>query len=144
MRETSGTPAEESMEINVSYHQGSEPIAIMQLKGDINASNFIAISDKAQELYMNPARYLVIDLSDVPSISSTGLAAIHKIALLYSGVPQQAEAGANPDFTHNSNARKFVKLLNPQPDVDKTLETAGLKLFFKVYKDLESALASFK
>ena len=132
------------MEINVSYHQGSEPIAIMQLKGDINASNFVEISDKAQELYMNPARYLVIDLSDVPSISSTGLAAIHKIALLYSGVPQQAQEGANPDFTHSSNARKFVKLLNPQPDVDKTLETAGLKLFFKVYKDLESALASFK
>ncbi|MGZ9222290.1 MAG: STAS domain-containing protein [Anaerolineales bacterium] len=132
------------MEINVSYHQGSEPIAIMQLKGDINALNFIAISDKAQELHMNPARYLVMDLSDVPSISSTGLAAIHKIALLYSGVPQQAEEGANPDFTHSSNARKFVKLLNPQPDVDKTLETAGLKLFFKVYKDLESALASFK
>ena len=144
MRKTSGQPAEDSMEINVSYHQGSEPIAIMQLKGDINASNFVEISDKAQELYMNPARYLVIDLSDVPSISSTGLAAIHKIALLYSGVPQQAQEGANPDFTHSSNARKFVKLLNPQPDVEKTLETAGLKLFFKVYKDLESALASFK
>jgi len=144
MRKTSGQPAEDSMEINVSYHQGSEPIAIMQLKGDINASNFVEISDKAQELYMNPARYLVIDLSDVPSISSTGLAAIHKIALLYSGVPQQAQEGANPDFTHSSNARKFVKLLNPQPDVDKTLETSGLKLFFKVYKDLESALASFK
>ena len=131
------------MEINVSYHQGKEAIAIMQLKGDINASNFVQISDKAQELYMNPARNLVIDLSEVPSISSTGLAAIHKIALLYSGVPQQAEEGANPDFTHSSNARKFVKLLNPQPDVEKTLETAGLKLFFKVYRDLDSALASF-
>jgi anti-anti-sigma regulatory factor len=116
----------------------------MQLKGDINASNFVEISDKAQELYMNPARYLVIDLSEVPSISSTGLAAVHKIALLYSGVPQQAQQGVNPDFTHSSNARKFVKLLNPQPDVEKTLETAGLKLFFKVYKDLEGVLASFK
>ena len=132
------------MEINVSYHQGSEAIAIMRLKGDINASNFVQISDKAQELYMNPARNLVIDLSEVPNISSTGLAAIHKIALLYSGVPQQVEEGANPDFTHSSNARKYVKLLNPQPEVEKTLETAGLKLFFKVYKDLDSALASFK
>jgi len=131
------------MEINVSYHQGSEPIAIMKLTGDINASNFVQISDKAQELYMNPARNLIIDLSDVPSISSTGLAAIHKIALLYSGVPQKAVQGVNPDFTHSSNARKYVKLLSPQPDVDKTLETAGLKLFFKVYKDLESAIASF-
>ena len=131
------------MEITVTYHQGKEPIAIMKLNGDINASNFVQISDKAQELYMNPARNLIIDLSDVFSISSTGLAAIHKIALLYSGVPQKVQEGTNPDFTHSSNARKFVKLLNPQPEVEKTLEGAGLKLFFKVFKYLESALASF-
>ncbi len=131
------------MEINVTYHRGKESIAIMHLQGDINASNFVQVSDRAQELYMNPARNLIIDLSDVSSISSTGLAAIHKIALLYSGVPQQVEQGTNPDFTHSSNARKYVKLLNPQPDVEKTLEGAGLKLFFKIYKDLDSALASF-
>jgi len=131
------------MDINVTIHQGKEPIAIMQLTGDINASNFVQISDKAQELYMNPARNLIIDLSEVPNISTTGLAAIHKIALLYSGVPQKVEEYANPDFTHSSNARKHVKLLNPQPAVDKTLEGAGLKLFFKVFQDLDSALASF-
>ena len=131
------------MQINVIYHEGKESIAVMQVKGDINATNFVQISDKAQELYMNPARNLIIDLSEVPSITSTGLAAIHKIALLYSGVPQNVEQDANPDFTHSSNARKHVKLLNPQPDVEKTLENAGLKLFFKVFKDLDSALASF-
>jgi anti-anti-sigma regulatory factor len=132
------------MEINVTYHQGREPIAIMRLKGDINASNFVQVADKARELYMNPARNLVIDLSEVPTISSAGLAAVHQIALVYSGVPPRIEEGTNPDFTHSSNARKYVKLLNPQPDVDKTLETAGLKLFFKVFRDIESALASFK
>ena len=131
------------MEINITFHQGREPIAIMHLQGDINASNFVQVSDKAQELYMNPARNLIIDLSEVPNISSTGLAAIHKIALLYSGVPQQVEENVNPDFTHSSDARKHVKLLNPQPDVEKILEGAGLKLFFKVFKDLDSALASF-
>ena len=68
---------------------------------------------------------------------------MHQIALVYSGVPPKIEEGTNPDFTHSSNARKFVKLLNPQPDVEKTLEAAGLKLFFKVYKDLDSALSSF-
>lgn len=132
------------MEIDVSIHPGNEPVAIMRLKGEINASNFILVSDKAQELYLNPARNLIIDLSEVPGITSTGLVAIHKIALMYSGVPQKVEQDTNPDFTHSSNARKHVKLLNPQPEVDKTLESAGLKLFFKVFKDLDSALASFK
>jgi anti-anti-sigma regulatory factor len=132
------------MQIDITLHEsGSEPIAIMHLIGDLNASNFVLVSDKAQELYLNPARRLIIDLSEVPSISSTGLAAIHKIALVYSGVPHRIEENVNPDFTHSSNARKYVRLVNPQPEVDKTLESAGLKLFFKVFKDLESALASF-
>jgi anti-anti-sigma regulatory factor len=99
--------------------------------------------DKAQEIYNNPARNLIIDLGGVTNISSAGQVAIHKIALLYSGVDQDVDENENPDFTHSSNARKYVKLLNPQPEVDKTLEKAGLKLFFKTYTDLESAVKSF-
>ncbi len=128
------------MNITVSVQQAREPIAVMHLQGDINASNFVQIVDKAREIYQNPARNLVIDLSEVPNVSTTGLVAIHKIALLYSGVPEEK---AHPDLTHNSAARKHVKLLNPQPEVDQALATAGLKLFFKIFHDLESALNSF-
>jgi|ERR671923_2064736 anti-anti-sigma regulatory factor len=128
------------MEITVDLKEAREPVAVMHLRGGIDASNFVQIVDKAQEIYQNPARNLILDLSEVPSISSTGLAAIHKIALVYSGVPDQIK---HPDLTHNSNARKHVKLLSPQPDVEKELETAGLNLFFKVFHDLESALKSF-
>ncbi len=128
------------MNITVDVQQAREPIAIMRLQGNIDASNFVQIVDKAREIYENPARNLVIDLSEVPSVSSTGLVAIHKIALIYSGAPEEK---AHPDLTHSSTARKHVKLLNPQPAVDKALETAGLKLFFKIFHDLESALDSF-
>lgn len=131
------------MEINISIEQGKEPIAVMKLKGDINASNFMEVMDKAQEIFGNPARNLIIDLSEVPSISSAGQVAIHKIALIYSGVPQKVEADENPDFTHSALARKHVKLLNPQPAVDETLTKAGLKLFFKVFNDFETAVKSF-
>ena len=128
------------MEITVDLEQRSEPIAIMRLQGSVDASDFVQVVDKAQEIYQNPSRNLILDLSGVPSISSTGLAAIHHIALLYSGV---ANSMKHPDLTHNSNARKRVKLLSPQPDVEKALETAGLKLFFKVFRDLQSAIKSF-
>jgi anti-anti-sigma regulatory factor len=131
------------MEINVSVEQANEPVAVMRIQGSIDATNFMEVVDKAQEIYQNSARNLIIDLSEVPNITSSGLVAIHKIALLYSGVPQQVEEHANPDFTHSSNARKHVKLLSPQAEVDKTLEGAGLKLFFKIFHDLESALKSF-
>jgi anti-anti-sigma regulatory factor len=136
------------MELIVSIQPAEEPIAIMQIKGDINASNFLEVVNKAQELYNNPAHNLIIDLSEVTSVSTTGLVALHKIALVYSGVPQEMDQDAatkdkRPDFTHSSNARKYVKLLSPQPEVDKALEKAGMKLFFKVFKDLESAIESF-
>jgi anti-anti-sigma factor len=131
------------MEISVSIEQAKEPIAVMRLKGALDASNFLEVVDKAQEIYKNPARNLLIDLSEVPYISSAGLVAIHKIALLYSGVSQEVEENTRPDFTHSSTARKHVKLLSPQPAVDQILDTAGLKLFFKVFNDLDSALKSF-
>lgn len=131
------------MEINISIEQAREPIAIMRLKGEINASNFMEVVDSAQEIHNNPARNLIIDLSKVSGITSTGQVAIHKIALIYSGIPQKVEADENPDFTHSSNARKHVKLLNPQPEVDAALTKAGLKLFFKVFNDLDGAIKSF-
>ena len=89
---------------------------------------------------------LILDLSEVPFISSAGLVGIHKISLMYSGGQQEVDQDGNetrPDFTHNANARKRVKLLSPQPGVDQILEMAGLKLFFKVFYDLESAIQSF-
>lgn len=129
------------MNINITFQQAREPVAVMSIQGDINASNYVQIVDKAREIYQNPARYLLIDLSEVPNVSSTGLIGIHQVALLYSGVPK--EKLQHPDFTHSSNARKYVKLLRPQPAVEKALETAGLKLFFKVFHDLQSALNSF-
>lgn len=128
------------MEITINLRQANQLVALMRVQGDIDASNFVQLVDKARETYKNPARYLVIDLSEVPSISSTGLAAIHKIALLYSGVPEKE---AHPDATHSSTARKYVRLLSPQPAVDQALETSGMKLFFKVFHNLESALNSF-
>jgi len=131
------------MEISVSIEQADEPVAVMRLKGDINATSFMGIVNQAREIYNNPARKLVIDLTEVPSISSTGLVAIHKIALIYSGVPQDVDTNENPDFTHSSSARKYVRLLCPQPAVDEALEAAGMKLFFKIFDDLESAIKSF-
>ena len=124
------------MEIEVSIHEAQEPVAVMRIKGKIDASNFVEIINQSQEIYKKPVHNLILDLSEVPFISSAGLVAIHKISLMYSGGQQEVEQEGKetrPDFTHNANARKRVKLLSPQPGVDQILEMAGLKLFFKVF-----------
>ena len=136
------------MEIKVSIHQAEKPIAIMHLTGGVNASNYLEIVTKAQELYQaKTARDLILDLSDVTDISTTGLVALHQLSLIYSGSEHHVEKDGTemrPDVTHNNSARKHVKLLSPQPEVDKALQSAGLKLFFKIFGDLESAINSFQ
>ncbi len=134
------------MEIEVAIHEAREPVAVMSIKGNIDASNYVEVINQAQEIYKRPVHNLILDLSEVPFISSAGLVAIHKISLIYSGGQQEVEQDGKetrPDFTHHANARKRVKLLSPQPAVDQILEMAGLKLFFKVFYDLESAIQSF-
>jgi anti-anti-sigma regulatory factor len=103
----------------------------------------VEVVNRARELYNNPARNLILDLSEVPAVSSTGLVAIHKIALIYSGVPHKVQEDENPDFTHSGNARKHVRLLSPRAEVKKALEDAKLTLFFRIFDDLEEALQSF-
>lgn len=135
------------MEINVSVHQAAKPIAIMRITGDINASNYLEIVTRAQELYRDTARDLIVDLSGVTEITSTGLVALHQLSLIYSGMEHHVEQDGTemrPDVTHSNAARKHVKLLNPQPEVDKALHSAGLKLYFKIFGDLESAINSFQ
>jgi anti-anti-sigma factor len=65
------------MQINISTQQGRVPITILQLNGDLDASNYTEPIQKAQELFAGGVRDLVIDLSNVPHISSAGLMAIH-------------------------------------------------------------------
>lgn len=134
------------MEISTSTLQAKEPVSLMKIKGEISASNFVQVVMKAQELYNNPARNLIIDLSDVPEITSAGMAGIHKISLVYSGVPLELDLEGEDsrlDDTHSNKARKHVRLVNPQPEVDKALESSGLKFFFRIFNDVDSALKSF-
>jgi anti-anti-sigma factor len=73
------------MEITISIEQqANEPIAVMHLKGNLDGSNYVEVVTRAQALYKNPVHNLILDLSEVPYVSSAGLVAIHKIALLYS------------------------------------------------------------
>jgi anti-anti-sigma regulatory factor len=134
------------MEISTSTLQAKEAVSVMKIKGGISASNFVQVVRKAQELYNNPARNLIIDLSEVPEITSAGLAGIHKISLVYSGIPLEMDLEGEDsrlDDTHSNKARKHVRLVSPQPEVDKALENSGLKFFFRVFPDVNSALQSF-
>jgi anti-anti-sigma factor len=136
------------MQISFSKQQGNVPVTVMQLMGDIDASTYTDVINKAQEAYDEGARDLLIDLGKVPYVSSAGLMSLHTIVKIFSGQSVQPKDGGRPSFRainreQDGPMRAHVKLLNPQPAVEQVLDMVGLKLFFDIHNDLETALKSF-
>ncbi len=135
------------MQFTESRVQARVPVTVLCLEGDLDAATYQGLITKAQRLYETGTRDLLLDLTDVGFISSAGIVALHSIALL---MREDGVAGAEDDreslrnvSREESGLQKHVKLLNPQPKVDRALEMVGFKDFFEIYRDQAAAIASF-
>jgi anti-anti-sigma regulatory factor len=136
------------MEITVSTQQGRVPVTVVQPHGDIDASNYTELVSKVEGLIKNGAQDFLIELSDVPFMSSAGLVALHSIAITLRGEkpvdPQSGWAALKAmEPGRQKGVQPHVKLLNPQQYVADTFEKAGFTQFFEVFTDLSKAVASF-
>ena len=136
------------MQISFSKQQGRISVTIMQLTGDLDASNYIEVITKAQEVYDGGVRDLLIDLNKVPYVSSAGLMSLHTIVLMFAGQLLKSKETGRPSFRYinpqrDSTGLQHVKLLSPQPGVEQVLDVVGLKQFFDIYTDLGTAVQSF-
>lgn len=136
------------MEIVVKEAESRTSITIMQLKGELDASCYLDVIAHAQEVYDGGARQLLLDLSELTFMSSSGLVALHSIAFIMRG-----EEYPDPEYgwraIRSIPERKEIvpekncKIFNPQPSVNKTMERAGFTSIFEMHSDLEKAIASF-
>jgi anti-anti-sigma regulatory factor len=136
------------MNFSVDSVQERVAVTILAPDGDVDGSNYRALIAKAQELHAAGTQYLVLDLEHVNYMSSAGLVALHSISKLLAGeAPPDPDAGW--DAYHSvqrdrpAGIHAQLKLLNPQPRVEKLLEMAGMNAVFEVYRDRAGALASF-
>jgi len=136
------------MNLTVEQAQVKVPVTILGLHGDLDASNYQEVIAKAQAIYDSGGRYLLLDMSAVPFMGSSGLVALHAVAVLMRG-DKPADPASGWDAIHaldrdrESGMQKHVKLLQPQSQVDRVLDRTGLKQYFEVHSDRETALASF-
>jgi anti-anti-sigma regulatory factor len=130
------------MQTTIDRAAGDEDTAILGLDGELDASNFQSVIDMASGLYAEGARRLVVDLSSLTYMSSSGLVCLHALALLFRGLPPpDPEAGW--DAIHSIGLVAEVKLVSPQPNVARVLDRTGLGRYFEVHEDRASAIASF-
>jgi len=136
------------MEISVLQAEENNAVTILRLKGALDASNFEAVIDQAKSIYASGNRQLILDMSEVNFMSSSGLVALHSIALLMRGEElHDLESGWNVfhaiESDLESGVKSSVKILGPQPKVASTLRKTGMDQFFNVYEDIQAAVASF-
>lgn len=130
---------------------GPEPVTVMRLEGELDASNYESLVAETQLLHDKGMRNLLLDLAQLTFVSSAGLIALHRIALIMRGeVLQEAEEGwgafhaASFDMDTSGEKEKHFKLLNPQPLVRKVLDTSGFSNVLPIFDDEREAVTSFE
>lgn len=136
------------MRLIVEQAEGRVPVTVVHLEGALDASNFEELIARARELYSSGTRHMVLDLAGMSYMGSSGLVALHSIALLLRGEePPDPEHGWQAfhaiDRQRGRGAEAHLRLLNPQPKIAQMLQLTGMTEFFQIHTDLQAAIASF-
>ncbi len=136
------------MELTVTPAPNKPQVTVISLPGDLDASNYLQVIERVDQLYKGGTRGLIFDLSQTEFVSSSGLVAIHSMALLMQGQrPPSPEDGWGAIRAlkggSGDKARECLKLVNPQARVASTLEKVGLNEALDIYPTVDAALATF-
>ena len=136
------------MDMKSSIVPGKPATIILDLDGELDASNYLDVIERVHQLYSDGARQLVIDLSDLSFLSSSGLVALHSAAMIMRGEnPPGPELGWSAFHAIATDVEQgfetCCKLVNPQGRVRKTLDMTGFNAFLEVFDDTDAAVRSF-
>ena len=130
------------MEISVSKEDARVPVTVFQLKGELSSEE--PLTSQAQDSFDNGMRYLLLDLSKVPYISSAGLRAIHQVYNLLRGpVSEEDEKEMRQGIISGSYTSPHLKLLKPSKNAMRALSVSGYDMFLQIHKKRANAIASF-
>ncbi len=130
------------MDIEVSHADERVSVTVFNIRGQINAETAPQLQAEAEKAIQAGTRYLLLDLSEAPYISSAGMRVLaYLIVLLRKWSDEGQVAGKR---TRESRKRSpFLKLLNPSSDVHRALTMVGFDLFLDMYNDSQQALKAF-
>jgi anti-anti-sigma regulatory factor len=138
------------MEIQREEVTRAVDITVLIPNGALDSSNYRELVEAAEQAYQAGRRFLLIDFSRVPYMSSAGMVALNLIGKLFLGQPaDKPEVGwqtmlAVKRERAQIRPSKQVKLLKPQKQVEEVLDMVGFSKLFEIYGDRDSALASFR
>lgn len=134
------------MEIKVSTESGRVPVTVLHVDGNIDSSTYEQFQSTAKKLIEEGARYLLVDLSYAPFVSSAGLRALHALFNeLRSRNPNAdlSDEQMKKGISAGTYKSPHLKLLNLSPETKTAFETSGFDMYIDTFTDRNTAIASF-
>jgi len=130
------------VDISVSQEQSRVPVTVFRIKGAITSAE--ELEQHAKQAYDAGTTNLLLDLTDVPYIATSGLRALHNIyTMLRTDTASESDEAVRVGIASGTFVSPHLKLLKPSKDVMKALTVTGYDMFLEIHTDRARALASF-
>ena len=132
------------MEVTVTQENGRVPVTVIQVAGKTDSASANEFETKVMEVIDAGARHLVLDLSEVPYMSSAGLRVLQQV---FDKLRSLSSDESNKEVYRQINDGSYkspnLKLINPTKEVMEVLKMSGFDMLISIEKDLKTAVASF-
>lgn len=128
------------LSITSSQVQGTVTVTILHLKGQFDRTTSQQVLDHARQAREDGATRLLLDLSGVDMLTSSGLLAIQSIFKLFT--PQ-----SDLNIMHHPHEEPYkspyLKLVCPNPQIYYVLNIAGFLQNIPIFNNMDEAVKSF-
>jgi anti-anti-sigma factor len=110
--------------------QADVPVTVFRLRGWLDAQSEEQLLVAARTAYDDGARFLLIDMSDLDTLTSAGMRAIQKVYQIFTPKEDQFKMA-------------HLKLCNAPPQIYNVLGITGFLQNIPMYESQDTALQSF-
>jgi anti-anti-sigma factor len=116
--------------ITSEQKQADVPVTVFRLRGWLDAQSEEQLLQDARIAYDGGARYLLLDMRDLDTLTSAGMRAIQKVYQIFTPKEDQFKVA-------------HLKLCNAPPQIYNVLGITGFLHNIPMYASLDDALESF-
>jgi anti-anti-sigma factor len=118
------------LRISSEQMQADVPVTVLNLRGWLDAQSEGQLLEAARNSYDGGARYLLINMSELDTLTSAGMRALQKCFQIFTPKEDQFKVA-------------HLKLCNAPPQIYNVLGITGFLQNIPMYESMEAALQSF-
>jgi anti-anti-sigma factor len=134
------------MEITTSIEHGRVPVTVVHVTGNLDSYTANIFQVEAEELIKGGARHILVDLTQVPFVSSAGFRVLNYIFNQLRTLHPDSNLSEN-DVRKGVSAGTYssphLKLLNLSKEAKHAFEMAGFDMYIEAFTDYKTAVAAF-